>query len=185
LQKQVDFLENNDDYVLCSHERIIIDERSKEIKNSNISKVDFHTQCLLFRNVVRNDFLKNNLNITNGDTFLICYLLNFGKGKILEFIGSAYRVSSIGVWSKISFEEKYLNSSESLSNMKYFFKVNKYKYSVKIISDYIIDNKIRYLKRGGKLKLNEHLNLFLYLVLRLKYSTLKCYLLLIFNNYAK
>lgn len=149
LQKQVDFLEANEDYVLVSHSRILVDEKSFHLKNHpDFSEIGFHTQCILFRNIFQKDFLDFDFSkILNGDTFLMLYIENFGKFKILDFTGSAYRISHTGVWSLKDIDEKYIKSTKSLDEMLSFFENNNYLKSSKKVESYKIDNLIRYSNR--------------------------------------
>ena len=56
LQKQVDFLENNDDYVACQHHRIILDQDYNQRLEQ--SKKYIFTQCILFKNIIDSNFLE-------------------------------------------------------------------------------------------------------------------------------
>ncbi len=110
LQKQVDFLESNLEYVVCHHSFDVIDgegtvvkDRSTDMKNDYsseemaIGKAFMSTNTMLFRNVqipiVKGD-------IVNGDVFLTSQLSKFGKAKFLSSVKpSNYRIHSGGVWS--------------------------------------------------------------------------------------
>ncbi|WP_222165298.1 glycosyltransferase family 2 protein [Edaphocola aurantiacus] len=96
LQKQVDFLDENEDFVLCSHYREVL-------QNDTLTKEGQHTytQCMLFRNILGPDFFEHLLHVFNGDTFLHNYLSLNGKIEIMEFCGAVYRVNDTGVYSSI------------------------------------------------------------------------------------
>ncbi|WP_374330135.1 glycosyltransferase family 2 protein [Soonwooa sp.] len=147
LQKQVDFLEANEEFVLTSHKRILVDKSSNEIINLSISKNDYHTQCLLFKNILKEDYLKNNSNIFNGDTFLIIYLSNFGKSKILDFVGAAYRIVETGVWSTIGSQDRAEKTEESYKDMRIFFSKYKYFRSLNQLDKYELDSEIILFKK--------------------------------------
>ena len=136
LQKQVDFLEANQDFVICGHNAKIIDAdgiviQEKKIPELNInteySSIDlkkgafFLTLTLVFRNVIQN-FPKEFYKVKNGDTFLISLLGNYGKGMYIEDIDLAmYRVHGGGVWSKLNQKEKWLNSFNSYNIIKDYY----------------------------------------------------------------
>lgn len=145
LQKQVDFLEKNPDYVLTSHSRIIVDENRNQLTNTDSLTRDYGTQCIVFRNVLKDDFISfNAVGIANGDTFLLTYLENFGKITILDFVGSAYRKTGSGVWAKHSYREKYRLAEQSFNRMEYFFKKYNYKKSFQRAQIYRIWSIYRY-----------------------------------------
>lgn len=161
LQKQVDFLEANEEYVLTGHERILVTENGEQLKDKNKNKADYYTQCLVFKNVLKDDFLNyDTINIVNGDTFLILYLNNFGKSIILDFIGSAYRISSSGVWSTLNADIRYKLAHESLKSMFIFFKKYNYFKSAKTVNLYLLDNEIRYFHHTGNISYLGILKLF-------------------------
>jgi len=117
LQKQVDFLEKNKEYVVCSHNAKIIDNNNKHIQNFKIpelfedktySKLELKkgahllTLSMCFRNVIK-EFPYEIHKVINGDTFLISILGQYGKGKYIQAITPAmYRVHVTGVWSMIN-----------------------------------------------------------------------------------
>lgn len=110
LQKQVDFLENNEEYVCCLTESFVGDSRennkfSKISKNSDISSVNilvesfFATNTFVFRNNTIDISNKIFLEAPLGDT-LILYLLSLkGKIKYLTSITGYYRKHIGGVYT--------------------------------------------------------------------------------------
>lgn len=152
LQKQADFLKINHDYVLVSHKRIIVDQKSQIIKDTAVPTDDLFTQCLLFRNVIKEEFyIFDSSQITNADTFLILYLENFGKAKLLDFIGAAYRISASGIWSMVSSTVRYEKATNSYKSMLNFFQINHYTASIKVVHRHLLFREInRYLARPSK-----------------------------------
>lgn len=149
LQKQVDFLEENAKYVLVCNIIKVINTYDKSFKLKN----EFHTSGLLFRNVISREFIEfdyQNNPIFNLDTFLILYLLEFGDRKILEFIGSCYRIGQQGVYSSKSTLERRELMLLSYHSSKKFFQVNKMKKSLKELKKYILDFDLSEIKRIGK-----------------------------------
>jgi len=123
LQKQVDFLEKNNDYVISGHDAFIVDENGKHIKESKLPdkyKKDFDGEDLildktwiltiswLFRAEARKSDPKEVKMVANVDTFLTSLLGHYGKSKYhYDIKPAAYRVHSGGVWSLKSQEERH------------------------------------------------------------------------------
>ena len=122
LQRQVDFLERHEDYVLTYHAFSVVDEKNQIIDASPLptqyqrdaSSEDLiigslltMTVTLCFRNVIA-AFPPEKYKVTNGDTFLISMLGHYGKGKWMgDVIEKAmYRSHPGGVWSMISSDDK-------------------------------------------------------------------------------
>jgi glycosyltransferase involved in cell wall biosynthesis len=131
LQKQVDFLEGNPEYVVCCHNAKIINEKGNLIQDKKIPKLiqdrDYSslelqkgafllTLTMVFRNVIE-EYPKNFSKVLNGDTFLISLLGGYGKGRYVEDIElAAYRVHSGGIWSE-------LDNSKRLKALRVFNQV--------------------------------------------------------------
>lgn len=120
LQKQVDFLEINPDYVMSYHDIYVVDEKGTYVRDSifyNFYKIDHSKEQLIkspflmpmtmcFRNVIT-EFPKEFLKVVNGDVFLISMLGQYGKSKFLSDIQPAsYRIHRGGVSSMVSEIEK-------------------------------------------------------------------------------
>jgi glycosyltransferase involved in cell wall biosynthesis len=114
LQKQVDFLEANPDYVLCFHPVSIL-KTNGEIVDDFITKVPenyetietlarlgnyIHTPSVVFRNVIKEFPLEFELS-PFGDYFLYMMLSEYGKLKYLEDKMAVYRYN-VGVISQMS-----------------------------------------------------------------------------------
>jgi len=121
LQKQVDFLEGNPEYVVCCHNAKIINENGNLIQDKKLPKLiqdrDYSslelqkgafllTLTMVFRNVLE-EYPKNFSKVLNGDTFLISLLGGYGKGRYVEDIElAAYRVHSGGIWSQLEISKR-------------------------------------------------------------------------------
>jgi glycosyltransferase involved in cell wall biosynthesis len=158
LQKQVDFLEANLDYVICYHDAKIINESGQIISQSKLPdayKRDFSskemitdswilTLTICFRNVLKS-FPKEFSEVFNGDTFLISLLSFYGKGKYLGNIiePDVYRQHSGGVWSVISPINKNIeNIKTSLIQLSFFSKNKDKEFAKEFIMEKILNNVI-------------------------------------------
>jgi glycosyltransferase involved in cell wall biosynthesis len=114
LQKQVDFLENNYDYVLCFH-KVNVLKINGEIVNDFITKVPenyenietlarlgnyIHTPSVVFRNCIE-EFPFEFKYASMGDFFIYMMLAEHGKLKCLEDKMCVYR-HGVGVFSSSS-----------------------------------------------------------------------------------
>jgi len=110
LQKQVDFLEKNEEYSMCFTNRIILNEISNTSKYEKL-RGDFDTknvyqgfipftQTTMFRN---NDLILNIIakhsNYQAGDRLIGYATSLFGKIRCIEDITAVYRFNGKGVWS--------------------------------------------------------------------------------------
>lgn len=122
IQKQVDFLEANDDVVITGHDAFIINKKGEKIKDSKLPEIykrdasgnDLKkmfwilTLSMVFRNIpdVLTDF-KEVRESKNGDSCLTSILGNYGDFHYHEDINpAAYRLHQDGVWSVLSNERK-------------------------------------------------------------------------------
>jgi glycosyltransferase involved in cell wall biosynthesis len=111
LQKQVDFLDNNLEYVLCFH-KVDIEKVNGEIVEDFITKVPenyetletlarlgnyIHTPSVIFRNVIKKFPFEFELSPI-GDYFLYIMLAENGKVKCLEETMAVYRYG-VGIFS--------------------------------------------------------------------------------------
>jgi glycosyltransferase involved in cell wall biosynthesis len=122
LQRQVEFLEKNAEYVLTFHDFSVVDEKNQVIEATPVPsryQRDANKEDLImgkwlilpvticFRNVIT-AFPPEKYKVTNGDTFLISMLGQYGKGKwIGDTIGKAmYRSHHGGIWSMMGSGDK-------------------------------------------------------------------------------
>lgn len=135
LQRQVDFLDANPDYILCYHNAKIIDENGNVVSESKMPEVgkkdytsdeiirgstNILTLSLLFRNVIK-EFPPEMKNVKNGDNFLTSMLGNYGKGKFMpEITPGVYRTHGAGVWSTLD------NNNRLLSKITTYFWLHLY-----------------------------------------------------------
>lgn len=136
LQKQVDFLEANPEFVVCSHNAKIVDSNNHLIKKHKVSIFEDRiyteddlkngafllTLTMCFRNVIR-DFPKEMKKVHNADTFLISLLGNYGKGMFLSNIKPAvYRLHNNNVWGNLDDHVKIKHHINTFKHIKIFYK---------------------------------------------------------------
>lgn len=124
LQKQVDFLEQNTNYVLCCHRYNVICELDGTYENDdaeslfkqNVNGISFankenfeiwltKTVTMLFRAEKIHDFPYWEYNNWR-DTHIVYHLLKCGIGFCMPFYGAIYRRQSGGIYSSLSSVEK-------------------------------------------------------------------------------
>lgn len=135
LQKQVEFLEKNPEYVVAFHDTIVVDEdgltvetsksrrRKKDLSSTELMKgATPATLSMCFRNVVA-EYPKESLYVSNGDTFLASYLGTFGHGKYMgDIIPGAYRIHGGGIWSMVDRRKKLSAKIRTFAALKEFHK---------------------------------------------------------------
>lgn len=117
LQKQVDFLEKNEDYVLCCHRidllfgtQIIAKDTYNQmdlrgdITFTNRENLDYwmtETSSVVFRfDMFDSDFSKKYKYAR--DAHMIYHLLRRGKGMYMDFLGGVYRKHEGGIYSSMN-----------------------------------------------------------------------------------
>ena len=145
LQKQVDFLEANPDYVLCSHNGTILDEIGTGQTGKKLIKTDtdyeFNTEDLLisnrastltvmFRGGLVTEFPDWYTKFGGGDRSLYIILSQYGKLRHLEFDGAVYRLNFGGVSVERKLKDKDKRRLAMLKELKslnrFYDTINKY-----------------------------------------------------------
>lgn len=129
LQKQVDFLESHQDYVVCSHDFIRLNQNNKELQKksafhylftSKKDNKDFFTYTLddyfkgwwthpltcMYRNRNFYENIPREKYKSFRDDIFYYYVLKEGKGALLPDVMAVYRIHNAGVWSKSNYIEK-------------------------------------------------------------------------------
>ncbi len=123
LQKQVSFLDKNNDYILSYHNSIVVDENNQLVRKiRNPSPKDYTsdqmlyaqayipTNTVMFRKVISLSLKHLDNCPVGGDTVLWHLLGRYGKSKYQDdIIYAAYRVHSGGVWSTLDNVELFRN----------------------------------------------------------------------------
>lgn len=140
LQKQVNFLEANPEYVVCCHNAKIIDQNGNLIQDKKLPKLNHDydysslelqkgafllTLSLVFRNVGITSYPSAFNDVVNGDAVLISFLGAHGKGRYIEDIQPAvYRVHSGGVWSLLDSKKRLVANKNLYRAFLEYYKDN-------------------------------------------------------------
>jgi glycosyltransferase involved in cell wall biosynthesis len=156
LQKQVDFLEQNNEYVLSFHNviavNVIDDKRTRtEIKQelfktkSEEIPVEHptHTSSMLFRNVIRN-FPGNFDKIISGDSYLQFILARYGKSTFQKNIyPNIRRRHPQSVWS---YKDQEYKIEQGIFLYEKLLDIAINQKEVKYLNKILIKHRIRYVK---------------------------------------
>lgn len=136
LQKQVDFLEQHEEFVLSFHDSFRIDHEGNVISKSieqdlkrNLTfkdltklRLGIPTASVVFKNDLGMKYPDEYINGKNHDTFLFFLLARFGDFHFQKEVHpSAYRIHSSGTWSSRSYTSKSLHSLETFINIRKVF----------------------------------------------------------------
>lgn len=134
LQKQIEFLEKNDDFVLTFHNALIHNNFTNTkypfLENYNVDEFEVShifdrwiipTASMVYRNNFTTDFPDFFTQATHGDLALQLYLSKFGKFKAFKDIYSVYRINE---------------SSVTASSFSSFNKNNKHIHQLRLIDSY-------------------------------------------------
>jgi glycosyltransferase involved in cell wall biosynthesis len=133
LQKQVDFLEANEEYLFCGHQIKVLGKKGMEMKKSHIGEFTLkhaltqfvcHTSSFFYRSdaFVGMTFDRN----FNGDFQILCYLTQKGKGFVLPDDMSVYRNQGKGTHTSLS---EYYQQYDQIKVQ--IFKIQKYPFFLK------------------------------------------------------
>lgn len=117
LQKQVDFLEKNVDYAVCSHAYYIENNGRKDLVKLSRLEFDYNldnliigdwyyqTLSLVFR---RSIYYLNHCDYTYSSDVVLLYTLlrRGGKGRYMPLAMGNYRHHNLGVWSEVSLSKQ-------------------------------------------------------------------------------
>jgi len=162
LQKQVDFLEDNEDYAMCFTNCLIINDITNEKKIAKINIWDTadtrellthnslegvkygeeinspgHTSTIVFRNHLIESFPDWYSKCFIGDEPLFLILSKYGKAKFINSISSVYRQHLSGVsTNSFTFESDYLGRIHMYKRLNAFFNKKYSKYIHHLIAQY-------------------------------------------------
>ncbi len=178
LQKQVDFLEMNQDSVACYHSARLINEDQEDIGilpgygdaidltiDSLLEKNRTATASVVFRNVLRERDFEDIGVLFPGDWALYFILTKYGKFNYLDFIGSVYRIHKNGAWTSLSSDENNNIKIKFYEGLKKILPVNVNGYiedKIKTFKNCLIkDNKYTDTAYKENLKISKEKNEFL------------------------
>jgi len=136
LQKQIDLLEANKEYVLSHHDARIINASGEEQASSKLpddNKRNFSqyalkkgpfllTLSLCYRNLI-DRYPTNFFSVLNADKFLISLLGGHGKGAYQGDVGpSVYREHGGGMWSAHSSTRQYKALADTFKQMEKYYR---------------------------------------------------------------
>ena len=141
LQKQVDFLDRNPDYVMCYHDAKVVDPSGKVVADSKLPahcKRDFSSEDLMkgawtlnlsrvFRRapvLTEKEAPLRARVVLNSDMLFTARLGKHGKGKYLGDIAPAvYRLHSGSIWSSLDQDDQNVENFTSFVHM-YLYHLN-------------------------------------------------------------
>ena len=135
LQKQIDFLEGNEEFAMCFHDAWVIEDNKKLHQYVNKSKTVFKTEDLFERHFIPTASIvfRNNIKlpdwyseVQSGDRLLLFFLSLQGNLKYLDEVMSVYRLHDAGI-SKSHVGVKKVYDTALL--LHYFNKSVNYKYT--------------------------------------------------------
>ncbi len=149
LQKQVEFLEANPDFVLCGHNvKVWSENKNKFIKDPIYSFRDktidieklaignmIHTPSVVFRKIDFTEFVEYFKDSPAGDYPLYMYLSQFGKIKKLRAKMAVYRVHGSSVWSSLNNINRLSKWLEVLNLLVLYFQEKKKLKVVKMLEN--------------------------------------------------
>lgn len=133
LQKQVDFLEENEEYSFVSGNTELINNGVRQSHLKSISEIKFedilvsnilgtNTCTLLFRSSALTDrYYQFSSKVKFGDWILYLFLLKFGQGFYLSDVLGCYRVHNTGMWSSMSEIDRVYNLLEMHNHFEEVF----------------------------------------------------------------
>lgn len=139
LEKQVAFLDNHPEYVMCFHPVRTVDKNGALLheKPPNDQAILYAggdllhtfvpTPSLVFRNCL-DSFPEAFFKVKSTDAFIVGMLSGFGKGADLGFIGGCYRKHDGGLYNRLSVLDKYkqaIHTRKMMVRSPYFNKMQK------------------------------------------------------------
>lgn len=152
LQKQVDFLEGNPEYIFTFHDAFILNQSTGEKKlrigkrkiDENVGLLsliiqnNIPTASLVFRNILKYNSLPDwFFRIKKGDYGLCVLLAEKGPGKYIPEPMSVYRIHNGGVWSGSSYDAVYRANKEFYRYLLGYFDNKEIQRAIKAKMQYV------------------------------------------------
>lgn len=121
LQKQVNFLENHPECVICAHNALVMDQTSglfirefcshdqREINDIEdlLERNFLNTATVMFRNGLLVDIPEWFFSIPVTDILVFILLAQYGKIGYIDEIMSVYRIQPNGFWSRMTVQDRF------------------------------------------------------------------------------
>ena len=134
VQKQVDFLEANSDYVICFHDvgmlradntfqpHLLFGKQAEISTFENLAETNFiPTVSCVFRNNLFKEFPAWFIDMPLGDWILHLINAQFGKIKYLNEVMAVYRLHNNGIWSGQAEEKRLLSWIRTVKKCRDYF----------------------------------------------------------------
>lgn len=133
LQKQVDFLELNNDFVICCHRAKILNEKTKSVFIPKVLKKNVFTQedvadhnflqtlTVMFRNSAWKALPEVYFSSISGDYFVNMMISESGKIKYMPDLMAVYRIHAAGSFQS---QDKIKSVNKELIILKYFLQAD-------------------------------------------------------------
>lgn len=167
LQKQVDFLEDNEEYSMCFTNRSFLDENNI-LKTSSPLERDYsvedilkgfvaHTLTIMFRNVdvIVKKVTEFNFNV--GDRPLTYFCSLAGKVKLLKDDTAVYRYNGLGAWSSKKDDNLVYQNLKNLKQFHTLVGINNYQYLLVSASNNFLSNILKKKNFSNFIRLNQQL----------------------------
>ena len=132
IQKQVEFLEGNEEFSMCFTNSTIVDQNENIIKSSrvdeknkkNTNQADIlqgfvpPTNTVLYRNKYLQEIVACFPEITNGDYYVSVNMANYGPIGYLDSITAAYRIHPAGSWSNRDDDSRRIQYVKTLLSLR-------------------------------------------------------------------
>lgn len=136
LQKQVDFLEVNEDFAFCFHKvKVNRDDKIEDDFMQEVNEITtiydlakglyVRTLSVIFRSSILKSFSENQKNNISGDYSLFLLLSEHGKIKYFNETMGVYRIHDGGVWSKVNETTRKSDSIDKLFKLYKYFEHDK------------------------------------------------------------
>ena len=136
LQKQVDFLEANEDFAFCFHKvKVNRDDKIEDDFMQEVNEITtiydlakglyVRTLSVIFRSSILKSFSENQKNNISGDYSLFLLLSEHGKIKYFNETMGVYRIHDGGVWSKVNETARKSDSIDKLFKLYKYFEHDK------------------------------------------------------------
>jgi glycosyltransferase involved in cell wall biosynthesis len=168
LQKQVDFLEVNPDFVMTTHrvdelkDNVILSadwrwnlKKTNYILQDYLYQLFFHTSSVVYRNMQLPRYI-NNKEILQGDIAVFSYILSFGRMHYFEDIMSVYRKHIGGVSNSFKHKDSLRNKDSKIFIYNQLNVVTNFRFNNFIKCNIAIENQIYLMYTTSNFRLHRY-----------------------------